>query len=74
MSAFWKSFLNAAIAGAVQTAAATSQTTEDPKTVGISAGVGAFAGILQFLVSHPSVPVNSTPVVTLAPTTIPTAK
>lgn len=52
---FWKGFLNAALSGALQGGAAASQTTGTSlQTTGITAGVGGIAGILQFLLQHPT--------------------
>lgn len=53
MKSFWSGFLNAVLNGALQGGAAASQQGADIKNTGITAGVGAIAGILQYLTTHP---------------------
>lgn len=53
MSSFWKGFLGAILNGALQGGAAASQGGSAPTGVGITAGIGALAGILQYLTQHP---------------------
>lgn len=53
MKSFWQGFLGAILNGALQGGAAASQSGSNPKVTGITAGVGALAGILQYLTLHP---------------------
>ncbi len=53
MKSFWSGAFAALLNGAFQGGASASQNGSNPKGVGITAGVGALAGFLQFLTIHP---------------------
>lgn len=53
MKSFFAGLLGAAINAAAKGAAAASDTGADLKTVGISAGATAIAGVLGFILTHP---------------------
>lgn len=74
MKSFLQGFLQAALSGALQGGAAASQVNSgDVKGIGITAGVGSIAGILQYLIQHPitsqAAPVVQTVIVTKPPAT-----
>lgn len=54
MKNFWSGLLNAVLSGALQGGAAASQQGSNIRVTGITAGVGAVAGVLQFFLQHPA--------------------
>lgn len=50
---FWQGFLQSLLAGALQGGASASQGGANLQGTGITAGIGAVAGILQYLLQHP---------------------
>ncbi len=64
-NAFLKQLLAALLSGAAKTTSAAIDANSDWKTVGVSAGVGALAGLLSAILAHPASaavpPVSLTP-------------
>ncbi len=68
MKAFWEQFARIALAGALQGASVVTQSGGTLANTGIGAGMGALAGILQFLSQHPAAQSPAVPVVTVTTT------
>jgi hypothetical protein len=51
---FFKQLLAALLGGAARTTAAAVESGAGFKTIGISAGAGAIAGVLEAIVAHPA--------------------
>lgn len=54
MKNFWAGILQSALSGALQAGNAANQQGGNLNNTGITAGVGAIAGILSFLLQHPA--------------------
>lgn len=64
MKSFWLGFLGSILNGALLGGAAASQNGSNLQGVGITSGIGALAGIIQYLTVHPvTAPAVSAPVV-----------